>query len=74
MQTVIITGGAGFIGSNFVRAALRAGAGRVVVACRAERLDALEGVPVRGLGTAGGDKLLGVPLVELRQAYDGGSR
>jgi dTDP-glucose 4,6-dehydratase len=31
MKTVIVTGGAGFIGSNFVRAALRAGAGRIVV-------------------------------------------
>jgi phosphoribosylformylglycinamidine synthase len=50
------------------------GAGRVVVACSTERLDALEGVPVRRLGTAGGEKLLGVPLVELRQAYDGDGR
>ena len=50
------------------------GAGRVVVACSTERLEALEGVPVRRIGTAGGDKLLGVRLVELRQAYDGGGR
>ncbi len=31
MQTILITGGAGFIGSNFVRHALAHGAGRVVV-------------------------------------------
>jgi dTDP-glucose 4,6-dehydratase len=31
MDTMLVTGGAGFIGSNFVRLALRRGAGRVVV-------------------------------------------
>jgi len=31
MDTIIVTGGAGFIGSNFVRCALREGADRVVV-------------------------------------------
>ena len=49
------------------------GAGRAVLACSPERVDALEGVPVRRLGTVGGDKLLGVPLAELRAAYEGGS-
>ena len=50
------------------------GAGQAVVACSAERADALEGVPLRRLGTVGGDKLLGVPLAELRSAYDGDGR
>ncbi len=49
------------------------GAGRAVLACSPERVDALEGVPVRRLGTVGGDKLLGVPLAELRAAYEEGS-
>jgi dTDP-glucose 4,6-dehydratase len=31
MDTIIVTGGAGFIGSNFVRLALQNGAGRIVV-------------------------------------------
>ena len=47
------------------------GAGRAVVACSPERLDALEGVPLRRLGTVGGDKLLGVPLGDLSKAYEG---
>jgi len=47
------------------------GAGRAVVACSPERADALEGVPLRRLGTVGGAKLLGVRLAELRAAHEG---
>ena len=50
------------------------GAGRAVVACSADRAEALEGVPLRRLGTVGGERLLGVPLAELRSAYDGDGR
>ena len=48
------------------------GGGRAVVACRPEDVSRLEGVPLQRIGTAGGRKLLGVPLDELRAAYDGG--
>jgi hypothetical protein len=42
-----------------------------VIACRADRADALEGVPLRRLGTVGGGKLLGVSLADLGAAYEG---
>jgi phosphoribosylformylglycinamidine synthase len=47
------------------------GSGRAVIACRADRADALEGVPLRRLGTVGGGKLLGVSLADLSAAYEG---
>ena len=46
---------------------------RAVVACAPERVEALEGVPLRRLGIVGGEKLLGVPLEDLREAYEGGA-
>ena len=49
------------------------GAGRAVIACSPERVDALEGVPLRRLGTVGGERLLGVGLTQLRTAYEGTS-
>ena len=49
------------------------GSGRAVVACDPERVEGLEGVPLRRLGVVGGDKLLGVRLADLRAAYEGGS-
>jgi phosphoribosylformylglycinamidine synthase subunit PurL len=48
------------------------GCGRAVVSCAPERAESLEGVPLARLGVVGGDRLLGVPLSELREAYDGG--
>jgi phosphoribosylformylglycinamidine synthase subunit PurL len=47
------------------------GSGRAVVACRPDRADALEGVPLRRLGTVGGGKLLGVSLADLGEAHEG---
>ncbi|MGH3037034.1 MAG: AIR synthase-related protein, partial [Gaiellaceae bacterium] len=47
------------------------GAGRAVVACAPERAEGLEGVPLRRIGVVGGDRMLGVPLAELRTAYEG---
>jgi phosphoribosylformylglycinamidine synthase len=47
------------------------GAGRVVLACAPERADALEGAKLRRIGVVGGDRLLGVPLADVRAAYEG---
>jgi phosphoribosylformylglycinamidine synthase len=47
------------------------GAGRAVVACAPERAEALEGVALRRIGVVGGDRLLDLPLAELRAAYEG---
>jgi phosphoribosylformylglycinamidine synthase len=47
------------------------GAGRAVVACAPDRAEALEGVALRRIGVVGGERLLGVPLAELRAAYEG---
>jgi phosphoribosylformylglycinamidine synthase II len=53
------------------------GGGQAVVAVGEEGLGALEalaeetGVPLRWMGTAGGDTLLSTPLEELRSAYEG---
>ena len=49
------------------------GGGQIVLACRPEDVPRLEsGIPLRRVGTAGGSRLLGIPLGELRSAYDGG--
>jgi phosphoribosylformylglycinamidine synthase len=48
------------------------GGGIAIVACRPEDLPALDGVPLRRIGDVGGGHVLGVPLDELRAAYDGG--
>ncbi len=48
------------------------GAGAAVVACTPERVEALEGLELRRLGVVGGQKVLGVPLEDLREAYEGG--
>jgi phosphoribosylformylglycinamidine synthase II len=47
------------------------GSGRAIVACAPERAEALEGAKLRRIGTVGGAHLLGVPLAELRAAYEG---
>jgi phosphoribosylformylglycinamidine synthase len=52
------------------------GGGQAVVACRPdadvriEELAAGAGVPLRRVGTAGGDNVLGAPVVELATAYE----
>jgi len=48
------------------------GCGRAVVACAPERAESLEGALLRRLGVVGGDRLFGLRLGELREAYDGG--
>jgi hypothetical protein len=48
------------------------GCGRALVSCAPERAESLEGVQLARLGVVGGDRLLGVRLAELREAYDGG--
>jgi len=47
------------------------GGGRAVLACAPRDVGRLEGGPVRRLGTVGGDRLLGVPLGDLRKAWSG---
>jgi len=47
------------------------GAGRAVVGCPPERAGALEGVELRRIGVVRGDRILGVALEELREAYEG---
>jgi phosphoribosylformylglycinamidine synthase len=49
------------------------GSGRAVVACTPERAEALEGAQLRRLGTVGGQKLLGIPLADLRRAFEQGA-
>jgi phosphoribosylformylglycinamidine synthase len=48
------------------------GAGRAVVTCRPENVPHLTGVPLRDLGRAGGDSILGIPLDRLGSAYEEG--
>jgi phosphoribosylformylglycinamidine synthase II len=45
------------------------GGGLAVVACKSEDESALEGMPHRRIGTAGGSKLLGIDVAELGDAY-----
>jgi hypothetical protein len=40
-----------------------------VLACAADEVDGLGGVPIRRLGVVGGDALLGLTLDELREAH-----
>jgi phosphoribosylformylglycinamidine synthase len=47
------------------------GGGLAVVACAPDDVERLGGVPLRRIGTVGGDRLLSVPLADLRSAYDG---
>jgi phosphoribosylformylglycinamidine synthase subunit PurL len=49
------------------------GSGRAIAACPPERVEALAGTPLRRLGVVGGEKLLGVPLSDLRAAHEGGA-
>jgi phosphoribosylformylglycinamidine synthase subunit PurL len=49
------------------------GSGRAIVACPPERAEALAGAPLRRLGVVGGERLLGVPLSDLRAAHEGGA-
>ena len=48
------------------------GGGQAVIACRPEDGERLGGVPLRVLGVVGGDRLLGVRLGELGEAWRGG--
>ncbi|HSK16150.1 MAG TPA: phosphoribosylformylglycinamidine synthase subunit PurL [Gaiellaceae bacterium] len=48
------------------------GAALAVVACPPDRAEGLEGVGLRRVGVVGGDRLLGVPLADLRRAFEGG--
>jgi phosphoribosylformylglycinamidine synthase subunit PurL len=45
------------------------GGGQAVVACRRDDVARLEGVPLRELGTVGGDHLLEIPLSHLERAW-----
>jgi len=49
------------------------GGGLAVVACAPERAGRLEGPRLRRVGVVGGDTLLGVPVDELRRAWEGAS-
>jgi phosphoribosylformylglycinamidine synthase subunit PurL len=46
------------------------GCGQAVIACRPEQVRHLGGVPLRRLGVVGGETLLGVPVAELRGAWE----
>ena len=46
------------------------GGGQAVIACSRRRLAHLGGVPLRELGVVGGDTLLGVPVAQLREAWE----
>jgi phosphoribosylformylglycinamidine synthase subunit PurL len=46
------------------------GGGQVVIACEPDDVDRLEGVPLRRIGVVGGDKLGGVPVAKLREAWE----
>jgi len=45
------------------------GGGQAVLACAPAAVDRLGGVPLRRLGTVGGDRLLGAPLSSLTEAW-----
>jgi phosphoribosylformylglycinamidine synthase len=45
------------------------GGGQAVVACRPDDVARLEGVPLRRIGTVGGDSILRIGLGELQEAY-----
>ena len=47
------------------------GGGQAVVTCRPGDAARLDGVPLRPIGVVGGPSLLGVPLDDLRAAYEG---
>jgi phosphoribosylformylglycinamidine synthase subunit PurL len=49
------------------------GGGQAVVTCRPGDLHRLAGVALRTIGVVGGSDVLGVPLDDLRSAYEGGS-
>ena len=48
------------------------GGGQVVMTCRPRDQHRLSGVPLRRIGVVGGPRLLGVPLADLRDAYERG--
>jgi phosphoribosylformylglycinamidine synthase subunit PurL len=47
------------------------GGGQAIVSLAADDASALEAIPHRQIGVVGGNRLLGVPLVELAEAYGG---
>jgi phosphoribosylformylglycinamidine synthase subunit PurL len=47
------------------------GAGRAVIAAAPEQAEGLEGAQLRRLGVVRGRSVLGVPLEQLREAYEG---
>jgi phosphoribosylformylglycinamidine synthase len=48
------------------------GGGRAVISCRPEDAERLDPTLFRRIGVVGGDRILGVPLTEVREAYEGG--
>ena len=46
------------------------GGGQAVLACAPDRVDRLGDVPLRRLGVVGGERLLGIHVVELRAAWE----
>ena len=46
------------------------GGGQAVIACAPEEAGSLSGVPLRQIGVVGGDKLGGIPLANLREAWE----
>jgi phosphoribosylformylglycinamidine synthase len=49
------------------------GGGQAVVSLSADDASLLESIPHRRLGTVEGDRLFGIPLSELEDAYGGGA-
>jgi phosphoribosylformylglycinamidine synthase len=48
------------------------GGGQAIVTCRPEDVERLDGIPLRRIGLAGGERLLGLELAELRSAHSAG--
>jgi phosphoribosylformylglycinamidine (FGAM) synthase-like enzyme len=46
------------------------GGGQAVIACAPEEAGSLSGVPLRQIGVVGGDKVGGIPLANLREAWE----
>ena len=46
------------------------GGGQVVVTCRPEDAERLQGIALEEIGVVGGDTLLGVPVEDLREAWE----
>jgi phosphoribosylformylglycinamidine synthase len=49
------------------------GGGQAVISCAPEDVESLAGVALRRIGVVGGDKVGGVPVAKLREAWEAGS-